>query len=354
MVCPYDWSFPGGVRTHIVGLSDALRGKGLIVDIFAPASGAEPAIHVVGRSFPVRFNGSVARICFSRSARSKMADALASGAYDVIHLHEPAIPSVSLLALGVAKGPMVATFHASATSSRAYSIAGPWLNRKLSRIDIRIAVSRAARDLASTHLPGEYELIPNGVSVQRFAHAKADASLTALKPFILFVGRNEPRKGFQVALSAVERIREKSSVNLVAVGPTPTEVPSWVRALGSVDQETLPSIYAAADVFCAPSVSGESFGIVLAEAMAAGLPVVCSDLPGYVEAAGGAALHAPAGDIPETARLLERVLQEAGTSQDLIERGSVRAQELDWDTLCEKVIDCYERASPGMHKPKES
>lgn len=343
MVCPYDWSYPGGVRSHIVGLAEALGRRGVEVEIMAPAGKPEPDIWMAGRTIGIPYNGSVARLCFSPGAARRVRRRVRQPDLDLLHIHEPFSPSVSLLALMASNIPVVATFHASAERSLAYSAARPALEPLMRKVAVRIAVSNAAERLIGTHFPGDYRRIPNGIDRNLFAEGLV-AKLSNGPPVVLFVGRPERRKGLDVAVAAVQLLRESMEVDLVAVGPGPEDVPRWVRALGRVDQEELPRIYRAADVFCAPSLEGESFGIVLVEAAAAGTPVVCSDLPGYAEAAAGAALHAPVGDVEATAEALKSVLTDPGVAHRLIADGARRSAELDWDALVEDVTDCYDSA----------
>lgn len=345
IVCPYDWSFPGGVRSHIQGLAAALRLKGTEVEIIAPATQPEPEIFTAGRTIGIPYNGSVARLCLSPSAYRRLRARLGEGDLDLLHIHEPFSPSVSLLSLYLAQMPVVATFHASAPQSRAYAFAKPVLEAiVLAKISQRIVVSSAALALVSRYFPGDYHTIPNGIQMARFAEAEPAQGLAGGKPYVLFVGRPEPRKGLGVAVDAVERVRADYPVELVVVGPTEKDVPPWVHALGSVSQEELPGIYRSAAVFCAPSIGGESFGIILAEAAAAGVPVVCSDLPGYREAAAGAALHAPVGDAAATAALIRSVLTDRDRTDRMIARGRKRARQLDWDVLADDLIGLYRAA----------
>jgi phosphatidylinositol alpha-mannosyltransferase len=348
IVCPYDWSYPGGVRSHVIGLRRALEEAGVGVEVVAPASKPEPGIVAVGSSFAIPANGSVARLCFSRSARRIVAERLGRGDVDVVHVHEPAIPSVSLLALMGPDLPSVATFHAAAEKSAGYAIARPLLGRWVRRIDVRIAVSEAAKGLIGAYFPGDYRIVPNGVDVPAFAGAPPDPELEALRPFVLFVGRPEPRKGFDVLLRAMELVRrDRPDVRLVWAGAAPEGLPGWVVALGPVPQERLASAYATADVFCAPSIGGESFGIILAESMAAGTPVVCSDLPGYREAAAGAAVLTPPGDAAALARALLDLLSDPARAAELVERGHRRVAALDWKVVAENVTAAYEDAVAG-------
>lgn len=344
IVCPYDWSFPGGVRSHIQGLSAALERRNIAIEILAPATKDEEGIFDAGRTLGIPYNGSVARLCFSPQANRRIRKRLARGDIDLLHIHEPFSPSVSMLALHQAKVPVVATFHASQVRSKAYATAKPFLELLMEKVSGRIAVSKAALALISNYFPGEYRNIPNGIQMARFAEAVPAEGLAGGRPFVLFVGRPEPRKGLDVAVAAVEKVRHSFPIELVVVGPTSRHVPSWVTALGPVSQEQLPGIYRAATVFCAPSISGESFGIVLAEAAAAGVPVVCSDLPGYVEAAAGAALHAPVGDAAATASMILSVLTDPARASRMIARGRKRAWQLDWDVLAGEILEVYERA----------
>jgi phosphatidyl-myo-inositol alpha-mannosyltransferase len=342
IVCPYDWSYPGGVRTHIIGLRRALEALGHSTVVIAPATHPEEGIFRAGGSFGIPMNGSVARICFTPGAASRIRSRLAEGDIDVLHVHEPAIPSVSLLALMRSDLPVVGTFHASAPKSLGYAIASPILTKFVSRLKVRIAVSEAGRGFVSRYFPGEYRLIPNGVEVRRYREAKPDESLLSTKPFVLFVGRPEKRKGFDMMLAAMEGLRKSTDVRLVAAGiEAGPALPEWVTCLGHIPEDRLPSVYKAADVFCAPSLGGESFGIVIAEAMAAGVPVVCSGIPGYLEASAGAAQTSPAGDPDALASSLQTVLSDQTLRASLVQRGARRAAELDWDVLAKDVADAY-------------
>ncbi|MGH9266641.1 MAG: glycosyltransferase family 4 protein, partial [Acidimicrobiales bacterium] len=330
IVSPYDWSHPGGVRSHILGLQGALGRRGIRAEVIAPASRREADIWSVGRTVGIPANGSRARICLSPSARRRLRERLLMGDLDLLHLHEPAVPSVSLLALTVTQLPVAATFHAAARRSTAYWLARPLLGHLFARIGQRMAVSEEARALVARYLPGEYRIVPNGVDFPRFAGAEPDPELLDHKPFVLFVGRPEPRKGFEVVRRAVEALRPKMKLRLVAAGLPASAGPDWVVPLGMVSHDRLPAIYAAADVFCAPNLRGESFGIVLLEAMAAGAPVVASDLPGFREAAGPAALFFPPADHRALADRLEELLGDPARAGKLSRLGRRRAEAYDW------------------------
>jgi phosphatidylinositol alpha-mannosyltransferase len=346
LVCPYDWSVAGGVRTHIAGLAAELRNRGIGAEVIAPASKPEPGIFVAGRPVPVPSNGSIARICFSRHAARRIAGRLADGEIDLLHLHEPLAPSLSLLALTKdEKLPKVASFHAARDGSLGYGAFRPLLKRWMNRIDERVAVSRAARAFVGRYFPGDYALIPNGIDASRFDNAKPDPELEPLRPFVLFVGRPERRKGFPVLVRAMEELRKDFEVQLVTTTEAPPDSPPWLVSLGAVSDERLPGVFAAADVYCAPSLGGESFGLVLIEAMAAGAPVVASDIPGYREAAGDAAFWAAPGDAAWLAVALRKVLGDKGVAEGLRRRGQERAKKFEWRVLADQVLEIYRLAS---------
>lgn len=345
IVCPYDWSVPGGVKTHILGLAASLNKRGVETEVLAPATREEEGIYPVGSAVPIPANGSISRICFSNSARKKIRKRLGIGDIDLVHAHEPAIPSASMLALLGSEIPSVGTFHASAPRSAGYAIARPVLARVLGRLEERIVVSPAARALIERYFPAEYHVIPNGVEFGRYSEGKPREVLEALKPFVLFLGRAEPRKGYPVLVEAMKIVRVKLDVRLVVAGPSrPALLPPWAHYIGAVSEEAKPDAYASADVYCAPSVGGESFGVVLMEAMAAGAPVVCSDLEAYREATGGAALHARVAEAADLAEKLIQVLVDVSLQTELREKGRERSKQFDWEVLCGKVMDVYQAA----------
>jgi len=273
-----------------------------------------------------------------------MGERLGRGDLDLLHLHEPAVPGPCLFALIRGKIPKVATFHASAPRSLAYLASRPVLAPQFAKLAGRIAVSSAALDLVSLYFSGPFRIIPNGVDVAAWALAPTDQALGETKPFVLFVGRPEPRKGLDILVKAMQIVRSRSQVGLVVVGPDARDVPSWATALGPVTPARLAGILKTADLFCAPSLGGESFGIVLVEAFAAGTPVICSALPGYIEAAGNAALLTPPGDAGELAETIETLLATPSRARDLARLGRRRADELDWEILVEDVIEVYDEA----------
>jgi phosphatidyl-myo-inositol alpha-mannosyltransferase len=361
VVCPYAWDRVGGVQSHVRALGRTLRSRGHEVQILAPSSmtlthqlvGGED-VKLVGRAVGIPANGSVAPLAFGPLAATGIRVALRDFEPDVVHLHEPLIPSLSLLALLNCKVPAVGTFHAAREESRAYSASRPILRRAMRRLEVRTAVSDAARDLISEYFPGDYALTPNGVEFDRFA----DAMPMDLGPGkkILFLGRLERRKGLEVLIRAAAQLRDLD-VELIVAGTGPLEKTNkslaeetGVRArfLGRVGEEELPRLYRSVDVYCAPGLGGESFGIVLLEALAAGTPVVASDLAGYRAVASGAARLTPPGQSAALAAELRSVLTDAKVAGEMRKQGSRLAAMFDWKRLANGVEAVYERAAGAV------
>lgn len=353
LVCPYAWDRDGGVQSHVRSLAEVLRERDHDVSVLAPYRSRPPEgddARRVGRALGVPANGSVAPIAFGPLAAAGVRRALASIGPDVIHLHEPLIPSLSLLALWNADAPLVGTFHAAAGSSLGYRLAGPVLERAAGRLTIRTAVSDAARELIQRYVPGEYLLTPNGVDTSRFIGAEPFFTTEARR--VLFLGRLERRKGLEVLIQAFTRLRDLD-VELVVAGSGPQERASRIlaerlqvktRFLGRVADEDVARLYRSADVYCAPGLGGESFGIVLVEAMAAGTPVVCSDLPGFRAVAGGAATLVPPGEAGPLADALRETLTNQERRTEMVKMSAVMAKGFDWRRLVQGVEAIYERA----------
>jgi phosphatidylinositol alpha-mannosyltransferase len=355
VVSPYDLSHEGGVNRHALSLAVTLRGLGHHVRVLGPASGAVPTgCEAVARAVPVPANGSLARIGLL-AAPGPVREVLRAGRFDVVHVHEPLVPGPGRHALRHARAPLVATFHATdereqplQRALRAAAAAG------LARIDFGIAVSRAAKAYARAIYRGRTAVVPNGVDLLRFGAPGRGAAAGASGPLrVLFVGRfGEPRKGFPVLLEALAVLRrEGRAVEADVVGEG-----SWarhaakaaglgVRFHGRLADAALAERYRAADVLCAPSLRCESFGMVLVEAMAAGCPVVASALPGYAEAARGAALLAPAGDARALAGALRRASEDPALRARLVERGRTRAAALCWSRIADRVLHVYRAAA---------
>jgi len=355
IVCPYAWDRFGGVQSHVRSLAAALRERDHEAIVIAPSAGevtgAEPGVRIVGRALPIPANGSVAPLAFGPLAAAGMRRELRDLSPDVVHIHEPLIPSLSLLALWNAEVPTVGTFHAAAESSAGYRLARPLLDRAARGLTVRTAVSNAARALAAMYFPGDFVITPNGIDIARFENASA-MTMPDGPPSILFFSRLEKRKGLDVLIRAAAELHDVEC-ELVIAGAGPQERSSRrlakslevpARFLGRVDEADLPGVYRSATVYCAPAIGGESFGIVLLEAMAAGLPVACSDLPGFREVAGGAAAFAPPGDHGELADTLRRLLADPGRRREMSDRSRERAARFDWRVLVHDVERLYERA----------
>ena len=363
-VSPYSWDVPGGVQIHVRELSAHLRALGHEVRILAPGRhpGSRADALIVGRAVPVRGNGSVARISFGPQVGRMVGRALRDFRPDVIHVHEPLVPSVSMHAVLQANAPVVATFHSNVGRERVgslwFRLAVPMIRPVWNRLARRIAVSEAARHSVTSRMgDGDLRIVPNGVDVSRFAAAKP----AELPPgrHVLFVGRLEERKGFPVAVQAfAELARVYPDLRLLVIGDgterdavetLPADARSRVEMLGRVDDDRLASYLKAADLYIGPATGGESFGIVLAEAMAAGLPIIASDIDGYRDVArdGREALLVPPGDPAALVAGVRRVLDDATLAESLGMAGEQRAHEFDWDVVTDRVLDLYGEVLAG-------
>jgi phosphatidylinositol alpha-mannosyltransferase len=359
LVCPYTWDVPGGVQAHVRDLAECLLEMGHQVSVLAPVDDADEAdlpdyLVPAGRAVPVPYNGSVARLCFGPVSLTRTRRWLRKGRFDVLHLHEPTVPSLSMLACFAARGGMVATFHTATARSRALQVFGTTLQPGLEKITGRIAVSPAARRVVVEHLGHDAVLVPNGVYVDRFAGAKPLDDLPAGRR-IVFLGRiDEPRKGLDLLLEALPAIAARvPDVQLLVAGPGDVEdvreamdprVADRVHLLGLVSEADKPRVYASGDVYVAPNTHGESFGIVLIEAMATGTPVVASDLPAFrrVLADGEAGVLFPVGDTAALAASVAALLLDDERRRHLSVAASRVVQAYDWHHVARQVVEVYE------------
>ncbi|HEV7195780.1 MAG TPA: glycosyltransferase family 4 protein [Pedococcus sp.] len=370
LVCPYSFDVPGGVQFHVRDLAEYFLGQGHHASVLAPADEDTPLpsyVESVGRAVPVRYNGSVARLNFGPVTAARVGRWVERGAFDVVHLHEPVTPSISILALWAAEGPVVATFHTSNLRSRAMQAAYPLLRPSLEKISGRIAVSEDARRTVTTHLGGDAVVIPNGVNVVRFAQAAKRPAWcgTAEEPTIAFLGRiDEPRKGLPVLAGAMASVLgQLAGARLLVAGPGDVAaardrldpaVAARTEFLGTVTDEDKASLLASADLYVAPHTGGESFGIVLVEAMSAGVPVVASNLPAFVRVLdGGRAGQTFANeDSADLARTLVRLLQDPDERNRLTAEGHRRAQVFDWSVVAEDVMAVYDTVTHTASGPR--
>ena len=363
IVCPYSWDVPGGVQYHVRDLSEVLRSRGHEVSVLAPADDDTPLPPYVvpaGRAVPVPYNGSVARVNFGPLSATRVRRWLREGHFDVLHIHEPATPSLSLLACWAATGPIVATFHTSNLRSRAMIAASPFLEPALEKIGARVAVSEDARRTVVEHVGGDAVLIPNGVFVDRFAAAEPNPAWRGEDGTVGFIGRlDEARKGLQTLLAAMEKVvAERPGVRLLVAGrgdaeeaveDLPAEVRARVTFLGTVSEADKARLLRTVDVYVAPNLGGESFGVILVEAMSAGAPVLASDLDafGRVLDDGRVGVLFPAGDVAALSRSLLRLLGDDELRAGLRAGAEAWVRRFDWATVADELLAVYETVAAG-------
>lgn len=360
IVCPYSLEVPGGVQAHVVDLARALQRLGHEVNVLAPADDDKPLPDFVtsaGRAVGIPYNGSVARLSFGPMSYARVRRWIADHDFDVLHLHEPTAPSLSFLALMVADGPIVATFHTSTARSKMLSAFQVVLQPFTEKITARIAVSALARRVQVEHLGGDAVEIPNGVDVGFFADAKPLDGYPREGGTIGFVGRfSEPRKGMPVLLEAFRELAaELPDLRLLVVGrgdeedlldQAGPELAERIVLLGQVDDETKARALRSVDVYCAPNTGGESFGIILTEAMSAGAVVAASDLDAFrrVLDDGKAGVLTPVGDSAALARGLRELFADRGRREEYIGNARLRVMTFDWSIVAGQVLRVYESA----------
>lgn len=354
MISPYSLTIPGGVQNQILGLARALRRMGVDTRVLGPCDGPPPDAGVtpLGNSLPTAANGSIAPLAPDLPAQLRVIRALRDERFDVLHVHEPMAPGPTMTALVLKQTPVVATFH-RAGDSRAYQYLNRGVRWLRSRIEVAVAVSDEAAAIAQEQLGGHYEVLFNGVELWRYQNVQEAREAT---PTVFFVGRHEPRKGLDVLLRAMGELPAAVKLWIASDGPETERLKSLsagdprISWLGRISDSEKIALMRRASAFCAPSLSGESFGIVLLEAMAAETPVVASDIPGYAKVARGGrdALLTPPGDASALAMGLERVLHEPSVAAGLVASGLERAHMFSMARLAEEYVALYERAI-GAH-----
>ncbi len=363
IACPYSWDVPGGVQSHIRDLAEALLELGHEVSVIAPADEDRPVPGYVvpaGKAMPVPYNGSVARLAFGPLSLNRVRRWLKDGSFDVLHVHEPAVPSLSLLACWVAAGPIVATMHTAMPRSRVMLAASAALRTAIEKIDGRIAVSEAARTTLVEHLGGDAVLIPNGVATRRFRDGDPLPGWPGEGGAIGFLGRmDEPRKGLSVLLEAFEILApQRPGLRLLIAGPGDADdarervsqsYRDRVHRLGEVTEEEKNRVLHSVDVFCSPNTGGESFGIVTAEAMSAGAAIVASDLEAFrMVLRGGTAGDLFAnGDAADLARVTLALLDDPARRAELSVAALDAVREYDWSVVARDVVSVYETVVLG-------
>ena len=368
MVSPYDFTWPGGVTIHVSQLARELERSGHEVQVLAPHSPSRECqdgdlLVPLGRSVPLPSNGSIARVSLSVWLARRIRALLQREQYDIIHLHEPMAPILPLTVLEYSNTVNVGTFHACRNRQHLYRMSRPVIKRWRSRLHGSIAVSPAAMRYVSEAFPGEYEIIPNGIDVDHFSQrALPWPQYQDGKTNLIFVGRLEKRKGLRYLLEAYGKLKwDMPDLRLIVVGPGTPDKDSYhvlssqnlqdVEFVGRVPYDDLPRYYASADVFCSPATGGESFGIVLLEAMAAGKPIVASDIEGY----RGVMQHGVQGrlfqnkSVESLASELQTLILDPDMRRKMGEQGRTTAEQYRWQVVARRVEQYYESCIQVAH-----
>jgi phosphatidyl-myo-inositol alpha-mannosyltransferase len=364
IVCPYSWDTPGGVQNHIRDLAEFLIEAGHDVSVLAPAIDEnELPDYVVnaGKPISIPYNGAVARVLFGPVAFARVRQWISQGDFDLLHLHEPAIPSISLLACWAADGPMVGTFHAAAKRQKIIFAIGPILEPAIEKLSARIAVSEAARLTLTDHLDTDAVIIPNGIYANRYTEGKRIEKWSGNT--IGFIGRfQEPRKGLSVLVDALPVIsRFAPDVKVLVAGPGDPEdvienIDPQLRQrfefLGKITEDEKADFMSSVAVYVAPNTGGESFGIILAEALAGGACVVASDIPAFEDLLGQGEFGAlfESESATELAKVVIDLLRDENKRKELSSRGKERAKIFDWSVVAQQIYSVYEMSIVGSQK----
>ncbi|AFA73227.1 GDP-mannose-dependent alpha-(1-2)-phosphatidylinositol mannosyltransferase PimA [Gordonia polyisoprenivorans VH2] len=362
MVCPYSFSVPGGVQAHVAELAAVFIDRGHHVSVIAPADGdTDLPDYVVsgGPALAIPYNGSVSRVNFSPNGYRRLRRWIADNHFDVLHVHEPNSPSLSMMALMVASGPIVTTFHTSTSKSLWLSTFQGMLRPYHERISGKIAVSELARRWQMESLGSDAVEIPNGINVGSFADAEPLDGYPWPGRTVLFLGRyDEPRKGIDILMRALPTVVERfGDLRVLVVGGgnqkalrrRAGDLADHLVFLGQVDDATKARALASADVYCAPNLGGESFGIVLVEAMAAGAAVIASKLDAFrrVLDDGRAGRLFAVGAADELASGLIELLADDEARADLVRAARARAARYDWSRVADQIMRVYETVTVG-------
>ena len=364
IVCPYSWDTPGGVQNHIRDLAEFLIESGHDVSVLAPVideSNLPEYVVNAGKPISIPYNGAVARVLFGPVAFARVRQWISQGEFDLLHLHEPAIPSISLLACWAADGPMVGTFHAAAKRQKIIFAIGPILEPAIEKLSARIAVSEAARLTLTDHLDTDAVIIPNGIYANRYTDGKTIEKWSGNT--IGFIGRfEEPRKGLSVLVDALPVIsRFAPDVKIFVAGPgDPAEVIEGIdpelrqrfEFLGKITESEKADFMSSVAVYVAPNTGGESFGIILAEALAGGACVVASDIPAFDDLLGhgefGALFESESST--ELAKVVIDLLRDETKRKELSARGKERSKMFDWTVVAQQIYSVYEMSIVGSQK----
>ncbi len=361
LVCPYGWDTPGGVQSHVRDLAEYLISKGHYVSVLAPVIDEESVPEYVtsaGKPIAIPYNGAVARVLFGPIAFARVRQWISNGNFDLLHLHEPAIPSLSLLACWAAEGPMVGTFHAAAKRQKAIFAIGPILEPVIEKLTARIAVSEAARETLTEHLETDAVVIPNGIYADRYRDGEILDKWSGNT--IGFIGRfEEPRKGLSILLDALPIIaRFAPDVRVLVAGPGDhAEVSENIdpqlrhrfEFLGRISEKEKADFLSSVAIYVAPNTGGESFGIILAEALAGGATVLASDIPAFDSLLGHGQYGAlfQSENAQDLAKVAIDLFRDDEKRKDLSRKGKDYAQRFDWDVVAEDIYSIYEMALVG-------
>ena len=366
IVCPYSWDIPGGVQNHIRDLAEFLIAAGHQLSVLAPALDDDKLPSYVvnaGKPISIPYNGAVARVLFGPVAFSRVRQWISNGDFDLLHLHEPAIPSISLLACWAADGPMVGTFHAAAKRQKIIFAIGPILEPAIEKLSARIAVSEAARLTLTDHLDTDAIVIPNGIYASRYHNGVQQEKWQGNT--IGFIGRfEEPRKGLSILLEALPVIaRFAPDVKVLVAGPgDSTEVEKSIHPqlrhrfefLGKISEQDKANFMSSVSLYVAPNTGGESFGIILAEALAGGACVVASDIPAFDDLLGQGQFGAlfKSEDSTDLAKVVIDLLRDERKRVELAKAGKARGQSFDWEIVAQQIYSVYEMSIVGNDKVK--
>lgn len=363
IVCPYGWDAPGGVQAHIADLREYLVAKGHLVSVLAPTGDEENLPEWVvsaGKPLAIPYNGAVARVLFGPVAFAKVKQWISENNFDLLHLHEPAIPSISLLACWAAEGPMVGTFHASAKKQKASFAIVPILEPVIEKLSARIAVSEAARETLMTHLETDAVVIPNGIYARKMIGKVQDKWSGET---LGFIGRfNEPRKGLNVLINALPIIsRFLPNIRVLVAGPgnpedfiqqVDPELKNRIEFLGKLSEEEKADFMSSVGAYIGPNTGGESFGIILAEALAGGAAVVASDIPAFTAVLqnGKYGRLFKSEDSTDLAKVVIDLFRDRSARDEMALSGQKYAQNFDWDVVARDIFEVYEMAIVGNGK----
>ena len=366
IVCPYGWDTPGGVQIHIKELTEWLIAAGHQVSVLAPVTNEdgniEPWVVSAGRPISIPYNGAVAKVIFGPLASSRVKQWIGNGDFDLLHLHEPAIPSLSLLAGWAGDGPMVATFHAANNPQKVANAIGTMLDPLIERITAKIAVSEIARETLKDRFNTEAVVIPNGIDTSKFEEIGV-RSEWALPNTLGFIGRfDEPRKGLAVLLAAIPKIVDRvPNLRVLVAGPgnaqdfdklVPPELRERITFLGRISELEKAQFFKSISLYIAPNTGGESFGIILTEALASETAIVASDIPAFRHLLNGGEYGAlfESESATELAKVIIDLLRDEIKRKDLANIGFQSAERFDWSQVAEQIMDVYSMALTGGGK----